>query len=270
MNQVTKKKESLPTTNSLEEFAGQGTENITASDVKLPILKLIGSMSPQINPKDSQYVEGLKVGDIYNDTTGSIYDGTKGFLAVPCYFVNTFNEWSERGTGSSRPIVHTNRDIMDQVTRGQDNKDWLPKQANGEQHYIEDTGNHFVYILNENYEPVEPALITMKSTQKKHSKRWNSMIQQKRLQGKNGSFHPPSFGTVYRLSSVMESNSKGSWPGWNIAYDSDLSQNPKTLAKTKEFYKDTSEQSVNIFGKVDFEEKSESPSRVNNLDDVPI
>ena len=270
MNQVTKKKETLPAANILEEFAGQGTENITASDVKLPILKVIGSMSPQINPKDSQYVEGLKVGDIYNDTTGSIYDGGKGFLAVPCYFVNTFNEWSERGKGSSRPIVHTNREIMNKTVQGKDNKDWLPAQPNGEQHYIEDTGNHFVYILNENYEPVEPALITMKSTQKKHSKRWNSMMRQRRLQGKGGSFHPPSFGTVYRLSSVMESNNKGSWPGWNIAYDSDLSQKPDTLVKTKEFYKDTAEQSINIFGKVDFDDKSETSKSISTADDIPI
>ena len=44
---------------------------------------------------------------------------------------------------------------MSQTTRGADNKDRL---ENG--NYVEDTGNHFVYILDENYNPLEQALIT--------------------------------------------------------------------------------------------------------------
>ena len=55
---------------------------------------------------------------------------------------------------------------MSQTTRSDDNKDRLP---NG--NYVEDTGNHFVFILDKNYQPVEQALIAMKSTQKKNLKR---------------------------------------------------------------------------------------------------
>ena len=69
MTQVIKKKENLPTINPLEEFANQGAENITAADVKIPLLKLIGNMSPQINAQDAQFVKGLNVGDIYNDVS---------------------------------------------------------------------------------------------------------------------------------------------------------------------------------------------------------
>jgi hypothetical protein len=54
---------------------------------------------------------------------------------------------------------------MTETKRGDDNKDRLP---NG--NYIEDTGNHFVFILDKDYQPVEQALITMKSTQKKNLK----------------------------------------------------------------------------------------------------
>lgn len=52
---------------------------------------------------------------------------------------------------------------MRNTSRGDDGKDRL---ENG--NYVEDTGNHFVYILNKDYEPIESALITMKSTQKKN------------------------------------------------------------------------------------------------------
>jgi hypothetical protein len=60
---------------------------------------------------------------------------------------------------------------MGQTSREADGKDRLP---NG--NYVEDTGNHFVYILDKDYNPIEQALIPLKSTQKKKSKTWNSMI----------------------------------------------------------------------------------------------
>ena len=87
------------------------------------------------------------------------------------------------GESTGRPVkIHTDPAIMSQTTRGPDGKDRLP---NG--NYVEDTGNHFVMILDKDYNVVEQALITMKSTQKKKSKMWNSMIQSRRMQGKNGS-----------------------------------------------------------------------------------
>ncbi len=71
--------------------------------------------------------------------------------------------------------------IMSTTSRGDDGKDRL---ENG--NYVEDTGNHFVYVLDADYNPVETALISMKSTQKKKSKTWNSMMQSRRMKGKKG------------------------------------------------------------------------------------
>ena len=70
----------LPVVSSLEEFSGQGTEHITARDTKLPILKLIGNTSPVLNPSDSKYNEDAKLGDIYNEVTGSLYRGKDGCI----------------------------------------------------------------------------------------------------------------------------------------------------------------------------------------------
>lgn len=52
---------------------------------------------------------------------------------------------------------------MAKTSRADDGKDRL---ENG--NYIEDTGNHFVYILDKDGKPLESALITMKSTQKRN------------------------------------------------------------------------------------------------------
>ena len=166
MNDVAKKAESLPTLTNLEEFSGQGTENITARDTKLPILKILYANSPVLDESDGKYNEKAKQGDIYNEVTGSLYKSKEGVYVVPCLFINTFNEWADRGDSPGRPIqIHTDQSIMNKTQRADDGKDRLESG-----HYVEDTGNHFVYILDKEFNPIESALITMKSTQKKKSK----------------------------------------------------------------------------------------------------
>jgi hypothetical protein len=251
-----------------EQYAGQGTENITARDMKLPILKLLSSNSPVLNPQDAKYNEDAKVGDIYNEVTGSIYRGKEGMLAVPCLYVNTFNEWADRGDSPGRPInIHTDSDILNKTHRGDDGRDRLP---NG--NYVEDTGNHFVYILNEEYVPIESALITMKSTQKKKSKLWNAQMASKRVQGTKGFFNPPSWATVYRLTTVQESNNKGNWPGWAIEFDRFLeptksAADAEVCQITKDFY--LSAREFDIFNKVDFVEAEEAGSAKKNTQSPP-
>ena len=269
MNEVAmKKKQEVGAVSALEEFAGQGSEYVTAKDTKLPILKLINANSPFMNQNDGKFNKDARVGDIYNEITGSLYKGHEGILVVPCLYVNTFNEWADRGASPGRPIqISRDPAIMKQTQRGDDGKDRL---SNG--NYVEDTGNHFVYILNNKYEPVEQALITMKSTQKKISRLWNSMIQSRRLEGKKGFFTPPSWATVYRLISVKESNNKGAWIGWQVSFDSFLNKpgQEKTLELTKDFY--SSAMQSDIFGKVDFESEKPQATVEKPLvkDDVPF
>ena len=65
----------------------------------------------------------------------------------------------------------------------------------------------------------ETALIAMKSTQLKKSRKWNSMMMSRQIQGKNGPFTPPRFGFVYNLKTTFEENSKGSWHGWEMSVE---------------------------------------------------
>ena len=75
-----KKEASLPTTFNLEESAGQGQEFVTARDTKLPILKILYSNSPVLDESDGKYIETAKQGDIYNETSGSLYKGKEGLI----------------------------------------------------------------------------------------------------------------------------------------------------------------------------------------------
>ena len=251
---ITTKEEKLPATINLEEMAGQGQEFVTARDQKLPILKILYASSPVLNDRDPRFVENANLGDIWSETSGKVWKGRDGILVAPCLFINTFNEWKDKGESTGRPVaIHTDPAIMSQTTRGPDGKDRL---ENG--NYVEDTGNHFVYILDKDYNPVEQALIAMKSTQKKKSKMWNSMIGSRRVQGKKGLYNPPSWSQVYKLSTTKESSSEYTWSGWVVEFvgPMDPSKNLKTLQTTQAFY--TSAMKSDIFGKVNFEAEDQA------------
>ena len=250
MNTVTKKKESLPTKTkiSLRQSAGQGMEKITAKDQKLPILKLLHSSSPVLEEGNPKYNENARIGDIYNEVTNTLYG--KSIIVVPCFYINTYNEWADRGEGTGRPIVHSKFD-MSKTTRDDQNKDRL---ENG--HYVEDTGNHFCYILDpKTYEPKESVLITMKSSQKKKSASWNTLTTTKTRTDDQGSFVPPLWSSVYKLSTVKEENvQKGhKWHGWSVEFHKWLEEgkDDEIMRTTSAFYEAVSKN--DIFGEVDFE-----------------
>jgi hypothetical protein len=60
-------------------------------------------------------------------------------------------------------------------------------------------------------------LISMKSTQLKISRKWNSMMNGLKLKGKNGLYTPASFSHIYKLKTTQMSNDKGTWFGWEVS-----------------------------------------------------
>jgi hypothetical protein len=193
---------------SFEESAHDGFANMTQEDYALPFLRLLTNTSPEVGE-----VDGAMPGMIYNSVTGQLFDGKKGILVVPTAYVRQYIEWAPRGSGSGAPmgIYPATSDILSKTHREPgDNKDYLD---NG--NYIENTANHYVMVIDETGVP-SPALIVMKSTQLKKSRKWNSMMMSVKLQGANGLYTPPMYSQVYRLTTVGESNDKGKWFGWEV------------------------------------------------------
>ena len=217
---VEKQTASTPMLSSLEEFAGAGAENITSKDVSLPFLKILTNNSPQVTQGDSKYVSEARPGMVINSVLNKLYNGQDGFSVVPCFFKFEYVEWADRGTQNSVAPVNSypaDSDIMSKTTRGDDRKDRLP---NG--NYIEPTHYHYVMMVDENDQPSETAVIVMKATQAKKSKKWNSMMLSQRRKGKNGFFQPPTWSQIYKLRTVLEKNSLGSWFGWEIEHEKDI------------------------------------------------
>ena len=209
--QIAKRENAGPlATNVFEADAGQGIANIKQEDLALPFLKVLGQLSPEVNKRDAKYVEGSQPGMIINTVTTELYDGEKGIQVLPVYYKRQYIEWQDRGESKGAPVnIYDAGDSIPQTTRDKVNKDRL---ANG--NYLENTVSHFVVLLGKT---PTTALISMKATQLKISRKWNSMMMGIKMQGKNGLFTPPTYSLFYKLKTVQQSNDKGTWFGWDVS-----------------------------------------------------
>ena len=211
MNEVTEKKSAPLPANMFEEDAAKGLGAIGQDDLALPFLKILGQLSPEVNKRDGKYVEGAEPGMIFNSVSGELYDGVKGLDVIPAFYKLEYIEWKDRGDGPGAPVAiyDASSDIMSKTKADANYKDRLP---NG--NYIEKTASHFVIITGDS---PATALISMKSTQLKISRKWNSMMSGIKLKGKNGLYTPASFSHIYKLKTTQMSNDKGTWFGWEVS-----------------------------------------------------
>jgi hypothetical protein len=211
MNQVIEKKSAPLPANMFEDDAAKGLGAIGQEDLALPFLKILGQLSPEVNKRDGKYVEGAEPGMIYNSVSGELYDGVKGIDVIPCFYKLEYIEWKDRGEGLGAPVAiyDSSSDIMSKTTPDANYKDRLP---NG--NYIEKTASHFVIVTGDS---PSTALISMKSTQLKISRKWNSMMSGIKMKGANGMFTPASFSHIYKLKTTQMSNDKGTWFGWEVS-----------------------------------------------------
>jgi hypothetical protein len=212
MNQVQRKEEAgALSTNLFEADANAGSQNMTQDDLALPFLKVLGQLSPEVNKQNAKFISGAEPGMIVNSVTRELYDGAKGINIIPVHYERQYVEWQDRGQSAGAPVaIHSaDSDIVSTTTR---DKSWKDRLPNG--NYLENTANHFVILMGKT---PSTALISMKATQLKISRKWNSIMMGLKLQGKNGLFTPPTYSHIYNLKTVQMSNDKGTWFGWDVS-----------------------------------------------------
>jgi hypothetical protein len=239
-----------------EADAGAGLENMGQEDLALPFLKILGGMS-----KELDVLEDARKGDIYNTVTGQVLKGKDGIKIIPCAYQRRFIQWAPLGEGTGAPVaIFQPGEAIPKTERStEDNREYM---QDGSGHYIEETHQHYVIVLHEDG-AAETALIAMKSTQLKKSRKWNSMISSLTMKGKNGPFTPPRFSHVYHLKTLLEENSKGSWHGWEMSRVGPV-EDMATYNRAKEFAKSIAA------GEVVVKHQDESVGGGNNSDDVPF
>ena len=84
---------------AFEADAGSGFEEVTSSDIKIPFIRIIQALSPQIKKTDPSFIEGASQGDIFNTVTKTLWNGEEGILVIPSYFQQKLLEFIPRNQG---------------------------------------------------------------------------------------------------------------------------------------------------------------------------
>jgi len=203
-------KSALPTTANDDMFfsqAGDGLENVKSNDLIIPRLTILQALSPQVQAKKPEYIQGAQVGDICDVGTGEIFEPPLVFL--PVHYVKQYLEWAPRSSGKGLVKIHDSADILEQCTMDEKNRAHLPSG-----NYIAETAQFFGLNISAGG---RRSFLPMSSTQLKKARRWLTLATSEKVARPDGStFTPPLFYRTYNISVVDESNAEGSWAGWKI------------------------------------------------------
>lgn len=214
-NELAPRKENLPA-ELLEQIAldaGMGSEDATTEDMILPFLKIAQALSPEVNKRESVYIDGLEQGDFFNTASQATYKGESGLYLVPVYFQRKYLEWTPRDAGGGFNGEHP-ADIMDKTKPGPKGENFLD---NGNEIVI--TGTWYCLVIDgKSGDVLDQAVISLSKTQLKKSRGLMSRLKQVTVTNPatGRKVNTPLFYNVLKVTSVPESNDQGNWYGWKF------------------------------------------------------
>lgn len=196
------------------QTAGDGA-HYDSSEMQIPFVRVLQALSPQLNKNKSEFIKGASAGDIFNTVTGEIWSGDVGITVIPVYQETKYLEFVPRSQGGGyKGERHASDPDLQNTTRvgiPYGSKELLP---NGNE--LVKSDQHFCLLLADDG-PYQPAIVDMKSTSLKVSRRWKTQIAMQKVKTPDGRMLTPAlYATIWRLGVVEESNDQGSWSNWSV------------------------------------------------------
>ena len=196
--------------------SGGGLEEVTSDDIQIPFLRVLQALSPQIKKSDPAYIKGAEQGGIFNTVTKKFWSGDDGVLVIPVHFQKKLLEFVPRSEGGGF-VGELDPKNLPKVVKEDNGMEML---ENGNE--LVRTAQHYVKIVHDDGN-LENAIVDMKKTQLKKSREWVSIMGMfkypkeagQNLVGKT----MDSWYNMFRLTTVEESNDKGSRYTWKIVHE---------------------------------------------------
>lgn len=193
-------------------FIADEHDSFTREDLKLPFLRVLQDMSPQVKKRDPGYIEGAEPGMLLNTGTGELFDGDAGIVVIPVRYMKSVTEWKPRSAGGGFVKDHgpDTSQLLRLTAVGSDGRKLTEDGTE-----IIDAGLYYVLQLLPDG-TLSRAAISMTGYGKKASRAWNTAMQLLRVIGPGGKMidNPPVFLAAWTLRSVPDSNDKGSFFRW--------------------------------------------------------
>lgn len=194
------------------EYAGSGFENQTSEDYAIPFIGILQALSPQLQENDA-----LKQGMIFNSVTGEAFDGKKGIVFVPATTAHEFIEFKPRDAGGGFVGRHAidSQVVAQAKAASTDFGKYSTPEGN---ELIETYAVYGVAVMEDG--STMGAVIAFSSSKIKKYKAWQTKAKTIQIPLGDGRRIPaPLWAHRYRLKTITEKNSKGTFSNWDIAFD---------------------------------------------------
>lgn len=234
--------------------AGSGMEGATSESFAIPFLSVLQKGSPQVDEASGAAVEGAKAGMLWDNVAGRMFDGKAGVTIVPCAYRRVFLRWAPKGSQGSGFKGEMSADqVASMRAAGQivdlDGRLYIPLPdgtVNDKKcDRISDTRNHYVLLVDAESGAWVEALLSLTSTQIKKSKMLMSALASVKLNGPAGMYTPPTFANMVRLTTIPESNDKGTWFGTKFELSGRVNR-AELYAAAKAFHASVSAGSIEV------------------------
>jgi len=220
--QVIKKQSTAVATTNLAELGKVARDQVAKEDLPRPSLRILQTNSPQVDKKNSKYVEGAEVGMLFNTSTREIYDGSQEaeqLVILICKYWPKYIEWlpGRKGFVAEHEIGSeiTLRENINNVEEGGKRIEYSKLTGN----VLVKTAIYFcLAFFDGSLEPQE-IVIDMSSTNWSTAKLLNSHFQNAKVDDGHGGLVPaPTFAWAYQLFHEYQERAekRQSWYTWNF------------------------------------------------------
>lgn len=185
--EVAKTQDQVPA--HIKQGGNRGSENVQQQDIMIPRLDIIQDLSPQHKENKPEYIEGAKVGMLFNTLTGDLYP--EGAAVVPVWYDKQWLVWKLQAKGGGLKGVFSKDE--------QAKAEALAEELGDEFEAVE-TPTQICILLDEDGNPVTEISVPMAKSKMKVNRAWNSLI---RMNGGD------RFSRVYWLTSIEDVNQEG-------------------------------------------------------------
>jgi len=184
----------------MNKYSGAGTEHLDES-ASMPLLKILQSLSPELNKQKDEYIPGAEVGDILYAPTQEVFKQPLTF--VPVAIRTVYAEWKPRDAGGGLIAIHplsiVSHPDYEQGRKGQYDE-WLGSNELKKTTYI--------LILFKKDEEWIHGMLALSNTGQRIARKFQQDIRKFRYTDERSAIVPAIFARTYTLASVYEENAK--------------------------------------------------------------
>ena len=187
-----------------------GFEGITNEIIAFPFIRILQTLSPQLNKRKPEYIAEAETGMLYNSINNNLY--APPIEIVVGKFERYFIEWKPDRKGFAG--AHLPEDIEEMLLQGKLQKNGMQIVDPRTENTFADTYIYYIVFP----ESVEDGvcLLALSSTQLKEARRWNRLLLTTFIPGSNQRAQP--YFMRWTVTTPIVSNDKGDWHGFKVDF----------------------------------------------------